>query len=289
MNELRRLQMTLFEILNVIDAFCKEHQIQYSLYAGTLLGAARHKGFIPWDDDLDICMERSEYNRFIAAWNKSPVPGYLLQNKDNSPNFTQSFTKIRKLHTTFLQYEWEAGAYHTGIFIDVFPLDRFPEGFIKQKRFFADSLCYQLFCREFVPPKGSVLQRVVAKMLLKAVRGERRITARENLLALITKEHNRNLPVVAIETLGSLHARYPAALLESYTELPFEGSSFPCFSLWDQYLKIKFGNYMLLPPETERAWKHHPIILNFEHEYDEIVKKQSINGTFEKAAVRGKP
>ena len=65
--QLRRLQLTQLEILKVIDKICREHDIPYSLYAGTLLGAVRHQGFIPWDDDLDICMSRANYNRFLKV------------------------------------------------------------------------------------------------------------------------------------------------------------------------------------------------------------------------------
>ena len=100
---LRRLQLTELEILKVVDKVCRDNKIDYSLYAGTLLGAVRHKGFIPWDDDLDICLTRENYNRFIKIWNANPPKGYILQNKENTPDFSQTFTKIRKDNTAFFQ------------------------------------------------------------------------------------------------------------------------------------------------------------------------------------------
>ena len=109
---LRKLQLTQLDILKVFDKFCREHDLHYSLYAGSLLGAVRHKGFIPWDDDLDVCMSRADYDRLIALWEQAQPKGYILQNKENSPNFWQSFSKIRKDHTTFLQGQREVSHWH---------------------------------------------------------------------------------------------------------------------------------------------------------------------------------
>ena len=270
---LRRLQMTQLEILQAIDSLCEKENIKYSLYAGTLLGAVRHQGFIPWDDDLDICMERLEYDRFLHAWDLDPPKGYLLQNKKNTPAFTQSFSKVRKTNSAFLQYEWEAGRYHTGIFVDVFPIDRMPTGKVGKTLFQWRSLQYQLLTREFIPPKGSTLQRLVSRLILFSVPEDKRADRREQLLALITKDHNPDDPTVGIETLSTIKTPLPAGLFDRYVRLPFEDGQFMCTALWDEYLKVKFGDYMELPPEEERNWRHHPILLDFEHDYHELPER----------------
>ena len=268
---LKRLQLTQLEILKIIDAFCKKHDIRYSLYAGTLLGAVRHKGFIPWDDDLDICMSRKEYNRFLKAWEEDPQEGYLLQNKDNTPAFNPSFSKIRKDHTTFLQYEFERGSYHTGIFVDIFPIDRIPEGKLKEKQFLWDCMRYQLYTREFVPPEASAPVKAVSSFLLKIKSPEARKKAREQLLKKITRNNdNQELSTVAIETTRTMDRKLPKDLMDSFTELEFEGGKFLCIAKWHEYLEVKFGDYMQLPPEEEQVWRHHPIILDFEHNLDEL-------------------
>lgn len=120
--EVKKIEL---EILCVIDEFCKKNNICYSLAYGTLIGAIRHKGFIPWDDDIDLWMPRSDYNRFIELWLKDPVEGYILQNTDLESDFNQNFTKIRKDNSAFIQSEEEKQrCYHKGIFVDIFPLDR---------------------------------------------------------------------------------------------------------------------------------------------------------------------
>ena len=166
MTELRKLQLTQLEILKVFDRICKEKDLQYSLYAGTLLGAVRHKGFIPWDDDIDVCMSREHYDRFLQIWDEVHPDGYILQNKEIEPAFTQSFSKIRKDHTTFLQDQKEAGKYHTGIFLDVFPIDRIPSGKWACAVYKWHCMYYQLLTREFVPPQSNALVRMVSRALL---------------------------------------------------------------------------------------------------------------------------
>lgn len=268
MQQLHRVQV---EIMQVIDTFCKTHRIPYSLYAGSLLGAVRHQGFIPWDDDLDICMHRSDYERFLKLWEEAPPSGYILQNKENSPRFGQSFSKIRKDHTTFLQAQKDAGQFHNGIFVDIFPIDRLPEGRRSQLLFYWDCMLYLLYTRQYVPPKGNPLLKSVLRLMLAIVPTSMIPAVRRRLLKRITRfSHRTDLSAVTTETLGALRTHYPAETVSSYTSLPFEDAQFLCFRAWDQHLRLKFGDYMQLPPEEERVWKHHPILIDFEHNYEEL-------------------
>lgn len=269
--KLRKLQLTQLEILKMIDGFCRENNIKYSLYAGTLLGAVRHKGFIPWDDDLDICMSRKEYDRFIRKWLHCGPKGYLLQNKETDPQFTQSFTKIRKDYTTFLQNVDGNRKYHTGIFVDVFPIDRMPNDGFKKKIFDLRCMLYQLYTREFVPPKSNGYVKFLSGLFLKIIPPEKRKTCRKRLLHQITKNNDdHSLNTAAIETLASLKIRFPKDMLDEYTYLQFEDAEYMCFKKWDEHLKCKFGDYMKLPPKEERIWKHHPIMLDFDRNYEEL-------------------
>ena len=268
---LRQLQLTMLETLKVLDTFCRKHNIKYSLYAGTLLGAVRHQGFIPWDDDLDVCMSREEYDRFIALWEEEQPEGYILQNKENTPAYWQSFSKIRKDHTTFLQEEREAGKFHTGVFLDIFPLDRMPNGKLSRAIFKWRCMKYQLLTREFVPPKAGLVTRLGSAVILACTPKISRERIRRNILKKITRFNGRHdLDIAAIETMGSLRKTYAPDMPEAFVELPFEDGTYMCFAQWDDYLHREFGDYMQLPPEEERAWRHHPIVIDFEHNYEEL-------------------
>jgi lipopolysaccharide cholinephosphotransferase len=131
-------------------------------------------------------------------------------------------------------------------------------------------LQYQLLTREFVPPKGSRLQKLISRLILSSIPKEKRTERRKHLLALITKDNNPNDPTVGIEMLSTITTPLPATLLERYVRLPFEDGQYMCTALWDEYLRAKFGDYMTLPPEEERTWRHHPILLDFEHDYREL-------------------
>ena len=268
---LRKLQLTQLEMLKLVDQMCRKSDIKYSLFAGTLLGAVRHKGYIPWDDDLDICMAREEYNRFIHIWQQAPPKGYLLQNKENSPGFTQTFTKIRKEHTTFLETENEIGRYHNGIFIDVFPVDRIPSGRFARYLFFWRCLLYQLFTREYVPKKNGHLMQYGSRVLLFLTSIPQRAHIRERLLTKITSyNNNQSFNTTTIETFESIKHSYPPDMMEHFTNLPFEDSSFMCCASWEQQLQEHFGDYMQFPPKEEQTWAHHPLILDFERDYEEL-------------------
>lgn len=269
--QLRPLQLTQLEILKMVDGICRKHEIPYSLYAGTLLGAVRHKGFIPWDDDLDICMSRENYDRFLQVWQQEQPAGYLLQNKDNTPAFTQSFTKIRKDHTTFLHSLSEAGKYHTGIFIDIFPIDRIPNGKLRRSLYYWDCMRYQLYTREFVPQQYGFANKLGSSILLALTSGTHRAKMRKKLLKRLTAFNQDNrLETVATETVGSVRKSYAPDMTEKYTTLQFEDGEFMCFAGWHDHLTRKFGDYMQLPPVEQRTWTHHPVCVDFNYNYEEL-------------------
>ena len=133
-------------------------------------------------------------------------------------------------------------------------------------------MVYQLLNREFVPPKANILVRAGAFVILACVPKKRRETVRQRLLGKLTRYNSQtDFEIAAIETMASLARPFSAKMLDSYTNLPFEDGQFMCFATWDDHLHRKFGDYMQLPPEEERAWRHHPIMIDFERNYEELL------------------
>lgn len=268
---LKKIHDVELEILDVVDKFCKEYNIKYSLYCGTMLGAVRHKGFIPWDDDIDICMLRNDYNRFIKLWLSKNIKDYILQNKDTDSSFTQSFTKIRKNHTTFLQESEERVIYHTGIFIDILPLDRIPKGKISKILFKWNLMNYLLYTREFVPPSGNKMVMSISNFLLSSTDKRKRVSKRKKYLKRITKyDKDEKLKLISANSLDGLAHEMPNDLPLQYKLVSFEDRTYMCYKDCDGLLSAWYGNYMELPPEEQRIWRHKPTVVSFDKNLDEL-------------------
>lgn len=132
---IRELQLRILETLKAVDNVCREHNLRYYIWAGTMIGAVRHKGFIPWDDDLDIAMPRPDYDRLIehaAEWLPKP---YEMVCAENDGVYPLPFAKIQNADTTLI--ERMHLKYLGGIYLDVFPIDGVPEGAVARKLHFA--------------------------------------------------------------------------------------------------------------------------------------------------------
>ena len=123
---LRKLQLKELESLEYFDSFCKENELRYYLLGGCVIGALRHGGFIPWDDDIDIIMPRRDYDRFCKLAPKRLSDEYFLQTYFTDKNYPNPFAKIRLRGTEFVESITERSKMKGGIYIDVFPFDNFP-------------------------------------------------------------------------------------------------------------------------------------------------------------------
>lgn len=142
---LRRQQMVMLEMLKVLDQICRKHDIPYFLYGGTLLGAFRHNGFIPWDDDLDVAMMRKDYKRLLQVLPTELPDNIVLQTNDTDRNYFLFVAKLRDKHSFLDEGSFDKVFKERGIFIDIFPLDRLLPW---TQRLRLQSLAYNFFRNE---------------------------------------------------------------------------------------------------------------------------------------------
>lgn len=124
---LRRLQLAELEILDEFVHVCEKYGLRYYLVGGTLLGAVRHQGFIPWDDDIDVAMPREDYDRFADVAASELGPQYFYQSPETDPYYFLTYAKMRKNGTEIYEERFKNARFHKGIFIDIFPLDFCPK------------------------------------------------------------------------------------------------------------------------------------------------------------------
>lgn len=266
-DKLRKLQLTQLEMLKYVDSFCKANGINYSIAYGTLLGAVRHKGFIPWDDDLDICMPRDDYNKFIELWKDTDT--YLLQNHNTDNDFSQSFTKIRKKNTAFVQEVDLNCNYHKGIFIDIFPFDRVPEGKFNRYLQMYHAMMYQLFLRKYPPEKNGTILKIGSKIILTLIPKKMYPSmVKRHYVKMCKYNSESNLGLADMSVFSTIKSVYTPDFFEDYVMLEFEKISVRAAKNYKDMLIKVYGDYMQLPPENERNWFHHPIYISFEHNYE---------------------
>ncbi len=255
---LRRLQLTELELLEELKRICQKCGIRYNIIAGTMLGAVRHGGFIPWDDDADVAMLREEYERFREAC-RTELDGsrFYFQDHICTPGYRWGYGKLRRKDTLFLREHQEHMPYGQGVFIDVFPLDPVPESKIGRTLF-------SIPC--FVVRK--LLWARVGKIAGKAA-GERFLLRLADSIpekivlkwydTLVRKAGKFRSGWVRILTFPTPNREYGylRRWYESSEDTEFEGVTFPGVADPDGYLSFKFGNYRELPPETQR--KTHPV------------------------------
>lgn len=260
-------------ILDVIDKVCRDNNLRYSLAYGTLLGAVRHGGFIPWDDDIDIMMPRGDYDRLKEIWSDAAPEGFILQDEDKIDDYENNFAKIRKDNTTYLQFETERNnPRHKGFFIDIFPGDRVAPGKIRKKIQYFLFAVNLLFNRGYTSGTGGVIG-FFEKLLLKIVRKKnyRKLSIKAGKCARKWNHLSQNAFILPC-AITSLKKYYPADMFDDTPTIMFNGKEYSSVKDVDKVLRLHYGNYMQLPPEEDRVWKHHPILIDFEHNYEDLVK-----------------
>lgn len=240
------------EILDDVTNFCERHGLRYFLAYGTLLGAIRHKGYIPWDDDIDIHMPRPDYEKFLKLYNKEQKSNKAIAPELNS-EYRVPFAKVYREGTIIKEFHFKPNAF--GVYIDIFPLD----GYAGEKQ---AHRCSEL--RRYMHVKNSIflpemkvsriLRLAITKLILLPF-GIHKMIAKISSVAQ-QKSYNDSEQVFSSYSRFAVKEIFPRSIFESYRHISFEGKEYRAPLDCDLYLRTLYGNYMILPPEEKRHSTH---------------------------------
>lgn len=256
--QLRELQFVELEILIEIDRICKKNHIRYSLTGGTLLGAVRHGGFIPWDDDADVSMLRSEYRKFQKACKTDlDKSRFYFQDIDNTPGYRWGYGKVRRKDSLFLREHQEDMPYEQGVFVDVFPRDAVPDNKVLRKMHSFACYCVRKSMWSAVGRKVS--QGRIMRLWYTIVYALTKNNIAKIYHFLIKISSNKKTEYVRALTfpLPNKQIGYKREWYRQYDKIAFEGYRFQVEKSYLEWLKSEFGDYMSLPPVGKR--KTHPV------------------------------
>ena len=257
---LRKVQLALLEIAKEIKRVCDENGIDYFLDSGSLLGAVRHKGFIPWDDDMDFGMLREDYDRFLKIAPEKLRPEFRLQTWDDDPFFPMPFCKVCKRGTLFLEPVAQFSQARKELFVDVFPYNNYPDARFARARvkfgckFLRDLLNLKCGYATWASRKG--LDRLWRRAKTLPLRVLSLFVSKRFLISRFTALATRSsaAPTARLCAQTSAYGKWvvPASCLVGRVDLPFEDDVFKAPAGYDAYLSSVYGDYMTLPPENKR-------------------------------------
>lgn len=269
--ELRAIQEKSLEILVYFKEFCQKHGLLFYFCGGCCIGAIRHKGFIPWDDDIDVFMPRKDYERLAQLWPKEADPQYAYCRSDKGHYLRSLLSAVSDENTTFIKERQQDLDISHGIRLEILPLDGCPESRFARKRQILWALIYSMFNNNEAPTSKGKGAYLLGRFLLALTPTQ---GMRYRVWRLAEKRMSRYPITPETKHVTELCARYqymvndyPAQAFASAKWVEFEGLSMPVPVGYDTYLRMAFGDYMQLPPEEERIPKHEAVLVDTEHSY----------------------
>lgn len=282
--QLRKLQLEQLEILKEVDRICRKNNIPYYITAGTMLGAVRHKGFIPWDDDIDVSMLRKDYHRFcIACKSDLDKKRFFLQTWDTDKHYRYQYGRMRMNNTLYIRSGHEDEKHHNGINIDLFPVDNVPDNELLCRIY--KTGCF-LFRKILYSPVGAVRSKdMFSKKIYKYLSSydkDKVIRSFKIWINFFSKFPSSRVDAVGFayrlsyydkkklgkENYYELYHGLKRDKITDLTEYFFEGMKFFGVRDYDYYLRTLYGDYMTLPPEDKRSGEHKAVEIKFYDEAD---------------------
>lgn len=258
-------------MLKDLDRVCRTAGIPYMLFAGTALGAVRHRGFIPWDDDVDVVLLRRDYEAFWgAADSMLDRSKYYLQH-EFGPHWPMQFSKLRLNGTACMEkYHPKDPQMHQGVYIDIFPCDNLADSPLVSR---LQLLASKAVIARCLYDRGYETDSLLKKGFMQICR----LLPREKLWRFVTRQGREDS--VMVHTFFGCGRKYkkcvfPRTWFLETEDMPFEDGMFPVSKYWDPMLARLYGNYRELPPPEARKCKEHAAILDLHRPYTEYLDRQ---------------
>lgn len=271
-NDIRNVQLKILEIVKYIDLICRKNNITYSIMGGTALGAVRHGGFIPWDDDLDIFMKPGEYEKFKTAFEAKSNEKFVLQEWKTTPNYLE-YSKVRMNGTAFIEEQFKNNKdIHQGIYVDIMILHKVPKNKFVQRIVYLDSKYVTLLglSRRNWKPKSAFqkfmlgfLKILPNKFLAKKCYS--RIYKYDNL-------NDNYYYCYWITPAKFKNGIFDKSFFDDTEEIKFEDTYVLGSRKIKEYLEYRYGDYMKLPSKEQQAASVHAYIYDVNKNYTEYVK-----------------
>ena len=269
--ELKQLHNKILEIAEYFDTFCKENGIVYYLMGGTALGAMRHEGFIPWDDDFDVFMDSKNYNRLLEIVEEKLDKDRFYFQKEDTEEWGLYFSKIRMNGTTFIEKDLKDRDMHHGIYIDIMCLNNTSESkFIRYIQYFSA----RILNTKVLATRGYQTNSRVKKIFLSIAKYTITDSIKNILLKIVRGLNNKDTKFI-----GHFFGRapfkktsFPREYLYEPRYVKFEHLTLPVVKSVEKYLKVRYGDrYRELPSEEEKAkYPSHAYIVNVSKSYKEF-------------------
>lgn len=257
-DDLKEVQKIQKELISEVQRICNKCGINFNMVGGTMLGAIRHQGYIPWDDDADIGFLRSEYEKFRdACKTELNHEKFYMQDLRDTEGYRWGYGKLRRKGTQFIRLNQEDMPYEQGVFIDLMPFDNVPNNIISRKIHFAK--CF-IFRKLFWSEVGKKIEKNRMKRyvyyVINKIPMAKIIFAYERFIESTVYKDTELVRILTFPTPQKVYG-YKKKWYTELTTYQFDELELPGAKDYDGYLKVKYGDYMKLPPEEKR--KIHPV------------------------------
>lgn len=257
--QVRQVQSVVLHMMCDIDDYCRKKGIRYYLSGGTCLGAVRHHGFIPWDDDADLMMPRPDYERFIRSFGKECGKRYGCMSLRTDPDWHRPASRVWDKRTTVRAKMFDEKT--IGVFIDIFPIDGLPEGKLAQRLFYGRLKVLNVvrnasIRKDFWEEEKYRAAKKVLALFARRVSPRRLAIRIDHIAKRYPFEDSREVGAILALHYGSRET-IKKELMSSAVWIPFEGREFPVPIGYDTYLSNLYGDYMQIPKDAEeRGYTH---------------------------------